>query len=856
MAPPTPPVPLKDHCSIIYNGVLYVYSPTAFLSLPLIPNTQWNEEPNGVSVTGAACVKGGIDGDNTRAALYIVGGSANSSATDYTGLQRYDLQHKQWQTIKPVVAVTQNRLHHGTAYMNASSSIVVYGGSQNNAWHGASTETFLIELYPPYRVQAYSSVAPPVIDPIMLSWSNDHAVMVGGGSTNTEVWTFGPADGWQNIGLALPNALPDRKSAQCALFTLDDASKVLETFDLSQSPGVVTTNVLLNPGGLPAAFNETAGSPSTTTTLATSTSGPAAKPKRSTFLSNFPPYSSQFAPSGTRSGFSLAQDDSGLVTIVGGDSDNSIVVFNGTGDAWLDANKVVSANPNSTPQKTIGSPTSKVTSSPPSATSSASSSPGFAAKGNGLTILGAVLGGICGLAAILIILLLWLRSVRRKRAHDERVRREVEFPHDKRRASGEPSFEDQSMQPFSRAGQPMGRSPVVSTVVDKETMGVFAEPPIEKPHEVRSSSALGNRLHVNQHRTSFGPAMFKRDKSPLSISRPMAPNLGDYKDRPSIELGRATPAGPVAAAATAGLAGGAVKGVLARNASQRKTDEGWAKYFTADGTARRVNNIPEANRETIASQGSASSGRGGGGFWPGSGVPTNHGRSPKLALRDSSGNALQAQSVTTASPNVENGPFHAKSKALQAVEGIPAHISSGHSTSSAESPGQDDEDDGYEDERIEHAYSSGVPSSIHDHTWTPIGNAWATTQQRQTRPQSSNVSSNYPSGGLPLPTGVSHDTSNSGSGNSSGTKRSSIPSFPMPSSTIRQVIPSAGPSTPLQHVQTPSGQTSRPVSGGRPRPRRPQETGNGYFENVGPGRDGMPMNNNLSWLNLNADNRS
>ena len=853
MAPPIPPVPLKDHCSIIHNNTLYVYSPTAFLTLTLQPNTQWKEDTNGVAVTGATCVKGGIDGDNSRAALYVVGGASNSSTRSYPGLQRYDFEQKEWQTITPIVPVTQNRLHHGVAYMNASSSIVIYAGSQDPDWTGSSTETFLIEMYPPYRVQAYSSTSPPVRDPTMLSWSYDHAVMFGGGQDNQEVWTFGPAEGWQNLSITLPTPLPDRSVAQSALFTLDDESKVLETFDFSQSTTSVTQLVLLNPGGAAANFNETIGSSTTTTDTSVPTSTTVPKAKRSVVLSNFPPYDSQFAPTGSRSGFSLAQDDSGLITIVGGDAQNSVVIFNGTGDAWVDSNKALAAKPQTTAQSTLHRPTSSAThsQSTPSSTSSSSSSDGLNSKGNGLTVLGAVLGGICGLAAILIILLLWLRSIRRRRAREERNRRRSEFPEDKRRLSGEPNFDDSSMQPFSHAGQPMGRSPVTSVAFDKETMAVYGEQPAEKAMEVRSSSAQGHRPRPEQRGSAFGTGMFKRERSPLSISRPMAPHLGDFKDRPSIELGRATPAGPIAAATAGAVTGAAVgtavaKGGQGRNPSQRKTDEGWAKYFIAPGKAQ-----PVETRAAVVSQSSASTGKGGGGFWPGSGNAEPKPRNPNMALRDSTGNALQAHSVAAASPSVEHPP--ARSRTLQVAQGIPAHISSGDSTSSADSAGQED-DDGYEDERIEHAYSSGVPSSVHDNGWTPIGaSRWS---GRPMRPPS-NVSSAYPSGGLPIQTSISHETSATAStGNSSGTKRSSIPSFPMPSNTIRSVkTPPATNPSQVNRTLPIQGQQSQQQPVPRARTRRPQETNSGYFNSVGPGRDGMPTNNNLSWLNLNADGR-
>ena len=112
MSAPKPPVTFKNQCSIIHDGVIYVYSPDAFQTLELKEGAKWEEETNGVSVTGAVCVKGGVDGDNSKAALYVVGGATNASTTNYTGLQRYSIEDKSWQTVVPVVNVTQNRNYY------------------------------------------------------------------------------------------------------------------------------------------------------------------------------------------------------------------------------------------------------------------------------------------------------------------------------------------------------------------------------------------------------------------------------------------------------------------------------------------------------------------------------------------------------------------------------------------------------------------------------------------------------------------------------------------------------------------------------------------------------------------------
>jgi len=85
MSAPKPSVAIRNHCSVIHDGVIYVYSPDAFQTLALTEGAQWKEEVNGISVTGAVCVKGGVDGDNSKSALYVVGGATNASTTARSG---------------------------------------------------------------------------------------------------------------------------------------------------------------------------------------------------------------------------------------------------------------------------------------------------------------------------------------------------------------------------------------------------------------------------------------------------------------------------------------------------------------------------------------------------------------------------------------------------------------------------------------------------------------------------------------------------------------------------------------------------------------------------------------------------
>jgi hypothetical protein len=838
MSAPKPPVAFKNQCSIIHDGVIYVYSPDAFQTLELKEGAKWKELANGVSVTGAVCVKGGVDGDNSKAALYVVGGATNASTTDYTGLQRYSIQDKSWQTVVPVVNVTQNRLNHGAAYLNSSSTLVVYGGSQNGDT-GPSSETFTIGLYPPYTVLAYSSSAPPTVSPFMLPYTEDRTLMVGGSSTNDKTFTFDPTNGWLDIGLTLPASLPDHSTAQCALFNLADGSVVLQTFDLGQTPATVTTNVILNPGGAPASFGETAGG-SSATPSASPDAVPPSKSKRQTSLGTYPTYNDTLAPSSSRTGSSLAQGDDGLVALIGGNDDNPVLFFNQSGNGWVAASQLLGtqqvplANPSSTRSPT-SSTVPNSTSSPTTTTPAASSSSG--SKTQGLTVLGAVLGGICGALAILLLLLLWLRSVRRKRKAESE--KEEEYPDDKKREAGY-NYEERGLGPLAAAGQPMGRSPVASAYIpEADTTGMLGVARPDPASLIRRISSDRIKAEYRGSGIGFGQALFKREKEreqpKISISKPMMPILNDYKERPSIELGKATPVGGPGPAVTVTSPKAAA---VARKASQRKTDEGWGKYFQADRLS--------GNRTTFLSRSSGPKS----GFWPGAGNPENSTRSPKFMLRDSVGNPLEAHNVAAGSPSLEHGPPDLQSKGLQSVQGMAGHISRASSVRT-----DNTSDDDYEDDQvIEGAFSSGVPASVQGMAWTPVGNTWSGPSERPLHPPSSYLAAQQAQHGLgipqarPPPTASSVETSNT-----SDTQSSSIPSFPMPNS-IRSVQPggsmrssTVNPTAIHQQVTrapyTDQGQTTdyfshaRKPSTGR---HRPENNAN--------------VNTDMSWLNLGTPN--
>jgi hypothetical protein len=181
MGVPRPEVDLQSHCSVVFNSTLYVYSPNAFQSIKLEEGGEWEKLTNGASVTGGVCVKAIPNGDLNSAALYIVGGKATDpSLSSYPGLQKFTFSNQSWEWVTPVVPVTQNRMNHAATFLNASQSIVVYAGSQSDSDTGPSSQTFAISIDPPYSVEAFTSSAPPGVNPMLIPWDDSHAVMLGG----------------------------------------------------------------------------------------------------------------------------------------------------------------------------------------------------------------------------------------------------------------------------------------------------------------------------------------------------------------------------------------------------------------------------------------------------------------------------------------------------------------------------------------------------------------------------------------------------------------------------------------------------------------------------------------------------
>ncbi|KAL9071306.1 MAG: hypothetical protein Q9161_004322 [Pseudevernia consocians] len=546
MVVPTPPVPLNGHCSIICNGVLYTYQADAFQSLALQGGATWTQLPMGVPTNGSTCVQGTYNNDNS---LIVIGGSTSTS--NYQGIQSFSFSTSKWTSQTPLDPVAANRVEHGTAYLQESSSILMYAGTQNNDYE-PSSQTFLIQTTSPYNVQAFDSFAPPVVSPLVLPFNTTHALMLGGGSTNTKLFTFGPVEGWQQLDVSLQNGLRDSSMVQATILDGSDGSKVLEIFDFSISPNQISTLLLQN---------ATDTSSSTKRSYSRSAHHPAKRRKRDTTLADRPAYNNTLAPQQTRTGYSLAEDPkSGLIVASGGNSQDPLAIFNQTGNQWVDPNQFFGNEAASS--STSSTPTTSATGTPASGTASPSQQAANTnVRNKSLTILGGVLGGVFGLAALLVILLLLLRYCRRKR--------------DKRRAQQANSYalEDKAEMDFRDVGADFM----------KEAGGSFDE----RQHRRNRSDKSGASVNANAKAQERGGAASSQSKRAL-LHHPgeSAGSAHSFWSRRSPERSPPTISAP--------MMGPPIEETLRTSPDPRtdpRTDTGWSRYFT-ENNSKELNSMP------------------------------------------------------------------------------------------------------------------------------------------------------------------------------------------------------------------------------------------------------------------------
>ena len=540
----TPPFPLRDHCSVIYNHTLYVYSPEGFQSLRLTQGGRWTRLPYDLSIRGAKCVKAIPHGDESQASLYIVGGATNGSKLEYSGLQRYRFADSSWSPVKPSVSVTQNRRNHGAVFLNGTTAILTYAGSQDTAEAEPSSQTFLLSLDPPYTVTSYSSKAPPLVRPMLFSWTEREALMVGGDANSRKAYIFSQELGWTDATFGLlDRPIPDDSKAQAIIVDRSDGSKILETFHLSTSPNTIDVTVL-QPGGnctntfatSSSSTSRSSSSPSTSPSTSPSFASPSTAPSKQARALRDDESCSRPAkrrrrdgagasdhpiasPTIVRTGFSLAKGSDGLVVISGGNDQELLSIFDVDRGTWVNTTEFLGAAGQQTRPTSSSNPTTAGTDRPSSSTTSTStaspSTSGDAAssKSDGdrhqaTRIFGAIFGSIVGVALLLGLILL-LRWRRRKRLYDEAGRR--------RRDSGAPGHEKNRLSFADRGASFMSQA-----------AGVRGH---EHQDSSNSTAILTGQGHRRDQTRGGGAGMMAAPEPVFTSSTTTTIAAGDRRDR-------------------------------------------------------------------------------------------------------------------------------------------------------------------------------------------------------------------------------------------------------------------------------------------------------------------------------------
>ncbi|TWU74513.1 hypothetical protein ED733_005690 [Metarhizium rileyi] len=463
MPAPQPPLSLDNSCTVVYNGTLYSHSPEGFMSIRLEDGAKWRMLDPGVKVRGATCV-GSAKPKNVDPAFFVIGGQAEDD--NYPGLQKYTYSTEKWSTVRPTDMVTKHRRWHSSTYIEATDTILIFGGNQDGI-SGPSADTFTILASEPYTVTkppltGVPSNQPPASSrPILTSATDADAILVGGGDNadHAKVYWFSTGGNWRYADSSLAKPIgKDTGSIQGTVVTGEDGSKNLILFDLSQSPNQVSRVVIMDGNG-----KSMSNSP-------VITSRDVDQGKRDLTSANWPKYNSTLAPMETRQNYAMARGPNGTIVFSGGNPDSPIALFDTKQNTWMNATTFFDST-----QKVLSSPstTSSATSTPTFSSSTTSSSTAVAtsiaaaavptasnkSEDSGLSsnvILGITLGSIAGFFVFLGLVLLLLRRRKKQLGHTETGR-------PSRTPSEEKDMFAFHKSTFPHAGQLMGHRPQAST---------------------------------------------------------------------------------------------------------------------------------------------------------------------------------------------------------------------------------------------------------------------------------------------------------------------------------------------------------------------------------------------------------
>jgi hypothetical protein len=657
----------------MFNNTLYTYTSEAFQSLPLQKGAEWSELPMGVAVTGGVCVKSTPKNNTAAAALYIVGGTANS--TDYPGLQRFTFANGTWETIHPTVAVTQNRLWHNAVYLNTSDTILVYAGSQDGSQH-PSSQTFTIQASEPYTVLAYEAIAPPAINPLLMQWTESKAIFIGGGESNTKAMIFSPSLSWVDSNATLAAPLYSTSSVKAIVINGDDGSKNIYTFDMSTSPNGVNRTILIDADGNPVQNAKPIVETRQVNTEVDERSVQLVERENLT-VDDWPVYNDTFAPSSTRTSYAICADQSGLVVISGGNEEDVLCMFKARDNCWVNATAVLGTKVATV--QGIGAAPTTASSASQSATSTGAAKAGespFPVK-----ILGAVLGSIILVAIILVAILALFRWRKRRRQYNDagHQRRSSGIPNEKDNMD----FADRGYPQMSSARQYLGHEP-------QSSQGSFSSMAILMGRYGHKRGDKANGSLGSDSSSQFNKKYKTAISKPIPQEQPMTMRAGPARQDKGVSFAAPTEEAAPTPKPRASTRGG-------RRGSTRRSS-GWNRYWSG-GSAMNILGFGSKRTTYEGSDRSSDS------HYSEQRLPSQITQVSAVPMPLKLGDGRpELNRVMSGSPTIA---YHARPLTREMSGTI-------------ERPGSTGTMSSFNDDRND-AFSSGVPASVHEqNTWTPI----------------------------------------------------------------------------------------------------------------------------------------